>query len=68
MVLDKFFLWVFTFACIGGTAGIILQAPSLYDTRQAVNSHMSPGIPLHPGGRDTRGVSTSEIDPFLQEI
>lgn len=32
MVLDRLFLWVFTCACVFGTAGIILQAPSLYDT------------------------------------
>ncbi|ENN80216.1 hypothetical protein HUJ04_010786 [Dendroctonus ponderosae] len=37
MVLDRFFLWVFTIACIGGTAGIICQAPSLYDTRTPID-------------------------------
>ncbi|XP_044258294.1 acetylcholine receptor subunit beta-like 2 isoform X2 [Tribolium madens] len=37
MVLDRFFLWVFTLACIGGTCGIIFQAPSLYDTRIPVD-------------------------------
>ncbi|OQR70870.1 acetylcholine receptor subunit alpha 1-like [Tropilaelaps mercedesae] len=31
MVLDRLFLWIFTIACIVGTAGIFLQAPSLYD-------------------------------------
>ncbi|KAH0822275.1 hypothetical protein GEV33_000515 [Tenebrio molitor] len=37
MVLDRFFLWVFTLACVGGTCGIIFQAPSLYDTRVPVD-------------------------------
>ncbi|NP_001107771.1 nicotinic acetylcholine receptor alpha 11 subunit precursor [Tribolium castaneum] len=45
MVLDRFFLWVFTLACIGGTFGIILQAPSLYDTRVPVHQQLSE-IPL----------------------
>ena len=31
MVLDRLFLWIFTLACVVGTAGIFLQAPSLYD-------------------------------------
>lgn len=38
MVLDRFFLWVFTLSCLGGTAGIILQSPSLYDTRIPIPS------------------------------
>ena len=33
MVLDRLFLWIFTLAVIVGTAGIILQAPTLYDDR-----------------------------------
>lgn len=41
MVLDRFFLWVFTLACIGGTFGIIFQAPSLYDTREPVDQQLS---------------------------
>lgn len=45
MVLDRFFLWIFTFACIGGTLGIIFQAPSLYDTREPVDQKLS-SIPL----------------------
>ncbi|XP_071560476.1 nicotinic acetylcholine receptor beta2 isoform X1 [Temnothorax nylanderi] len=45
MVLDRFFLWVFTFACIGGTLSIICQAPSLYDTREPVDEkHTSISI------------------------
>lgn len=45
MVLDRFFLWIFTLACIGGTLGIIFQAPSLYDTREPVDQKLS-SIPL----------------------
>jgi len=41
MVLDRFFLCVFTFACIGGTCGIIFQAPSLYDTRIPVDQQLT---------------------------
>ncbi len=37
MVLDRLFLWIFTAACIIGTAGIILQAPSLYDDNQPID-------------------------------
>lgn len=33
LVLDRILLWLFTFACIAGTCGIILVAPSLYDKR-----------------------------------
>ncbi|XP_052855180.1 acetylcholine receptor subunit alpha-like isoform X1 [Drosophila gunungcola] len=33
MVLDRLFLWIFTLAVVVGTAGIILQAPTLYDDR-----------------------------------
>ncbi|XP_067621060.1 acetylcholine receptor subunit alpha-like [Eurosta solidaginis] len=33
MVLDRLFLWIFTLAVLAGTAGIILQAPTLYDDR-----------------------------------
>lgn len=36
MVLDRLFLWVFAFACVAGTAGIILQAPTLYDQSQPI--------------------------------
>ncbi|XP_033332106.1 nicotinic acetylcholine receptor beta2 isoform X1 [Megalopta genalis] len=41
MVLDRLFLWVFTLACIGGTLGIIFQAPSLYDTREPVDQQLT---------------------------
>lgn len=41
MVLDRLFLWIFTLACVVGTAGIILQAPSLYDDRESIDVTMS---------------------------
>lgn len=45
MVLDRFFLWVFTLACAAGTCGIIFQAPSLYDQRIPIDQKISE-IPL----------------------
>ncbi|XP_037093024.1 acetylcholine receptor subunit alpha-like [Pollicipes pollicipes] len=41
MVLDRLFLWVFLLAVVLGTAGIILQAPSLYDDRLALDQRYS---------------------------
>lgn len=41
MVLDRLFLWIFTIAVVVGTAGIILQAPTLYDTRAPIDVKMS---------------------------
>ncbi|XP_043189759.1 acetylcholine receptor subunit beta-like 2 isoform X4 [Amphibalanus amphitrite] len=41
MVLDRLFLWLFTLACVLGTVAIIFQAPSLYDTRDAIDSQYS---------------------------
>ena len=41
MVLDRFFLWTFTAACLLGTAGIILRAPSLYDPRKPIDEELS---------------------------
>ncbi|CAH1797211.1 unnamed protein product [Owenia fusiformis] len=37
LVLDRLFLWIFTTACIVGTFGIILQAPTLYDDREPIS-------------------------------
>lgn len=37
MVLDRLFLWIFTLAVLAGTAGIILQAPTLYDDRMPID-------------------------------
>lgn len=36
MVLDRLFLCIFTVACLVGTFGIILQAPTLYDNRERI--------------------------------
>jgi nicotinic acetylcholine receptor len=41
MVLDRLFLWLFTAACLLGTAGIILRAPSLYDMREPIDGKLS---------------------------
>jgi len=41
MVLDRLFLWLFTIACLGGTGGIILRAPSLYDLREPIDQKLS---------------------------
>lgn len=41
MVLDRILLWVFSFACVAGTCGIILVAPSLYDTRKPIDIMIS---------------------------
>lgn len=41
MVLDRLFLWIFTLAVVVGTAGIILQAPTLYDDRVPIDVRMS---------------------------
>ena len=41
MVLDRFFLWTFTAACLLGTGGIILRAPSLYDPREPIDEKLS---------------------------
>lgn len=45
MVLDRFFLWVFTLTCVGGTIGIICQSPSLYDLRKPICQQLSE-VPL----------------------
>ena len=41
MVLDRLFLWIFTLAVLVGTAGIILQAPTLYDDRKPIDVRIS---------------------------
>ncbi|XP_061719676.1 acetylcholine receptor subunit beta-like 2 isoform X1 [Cydia pomonella] len=61
MVLDRFFLWLFTIACFVGTFGIIFQSPSLYDTRVPVDQQLS-SIPMrksnffYPKGIETIGI------------
>ena len=41
MVLDRLFLWIFTLAVLLGSAGIILQAPTLYDDRLPIDVQLS---------------------------
>lgn len=41
MVLDRLFLWIFTLACVLGAVVIIFQAPSLYDTRESIDTQFS---------------------------
>lgn len=41
MVLDRLFLWIFTLAVLVGSAGIILQAPTLYDDRAPIDVRLS---------------------------
>lgn len=47
MVLDRLFLWIFTLAVLVGTAGIILQAPSLYDDREPLDKELSEVYQTH---------------------
>ncbi|CAG7730160.1 unnamed protein product [Allacma fusca] len=54
MVLDRLFLWIFTLACIGGTCGIIFQAPSLYDTRSPIDQQLSEIFVLRSSGQNAR--------------
>ncbi|XP_050435846.1 acetylcholine receptor subunit alpha-like 1 isoform X2 [Adelges cooleyi] len=37
MVLDRLFLWIFTLACLLGTALIVFQAPALYDKTKPID-------------------------------
>ncbi|CAF0735292.1 unnamed protein product [Rotaria sp. Silwood1] len=37
LVIDRLFLYIFTTACVAGTCGIILQAPSIYDYRKPID-------------------------------
>lgn len=41
MVLDRFFLWIFTLICLIGSAIILLRAPSLYDQTVPIDSILS---------------------------
>ncbi|XP_058468261.1 acetylcholine receptor subunit alpha-like isoform X2 [Malaya genurostris] len=52
MVLDRLFLWIFTIAVVFGTAGIILQAPTLYDTRVPIDIKMSE-------------IATTTVKPYI---
>lgn len=42
MVLDRLFLILFSFACFTGTTWILLQAPTLYDNREAIDLQYRP--------------------------
>nr|CDQ02338.2 Bm3490 [Brugia malayi] len=42
MVLDRLFLLLLSIACFAGTITILLQAPTLYDTRQAIDLQYRP--------------------------
>merc|ERR1711950_27137 len=57
MVLDRLFLWIFTIAVLVGTAGIILQAPALYDTREAIDVELSEIEAATVKPPDQRGMS-----------
>uniref|UniRef100_A0AC35TLB6 Acetylcholine receptor subunit alpha-type unc-38 n=1 Tax=Rhabditophanes sp. KR3021 TaxID=114890 RepID=A0AC35TLB6_9BILA len=41
-VLDRLFLIIFSVACFSGTVIILLQAPTLYDTREAIDLQYRP--------------------------
>ena len=41
LVLDRIFLWFFTIACIAGTVGIFIQAPSWYDKTSPIDIQKS---------------------------
>ncbi|RWS24734.1 Acetylcholine receptor subunit alpha-like 1 [Leptotrombidium deliense] len=45
MVLDRLFLWIFAIACVVGTAGIMMQAPSLYDDKEPIDILYSKIVP-----------------------
>merc|ERR1712203_945383 len=57
MVLDRLFLWIFTIAVLVGSAGIILQAPALYDTREAIDVELSEIEAATVKPPDQRGMS-----------
>ncbi|XP_064471220.1 acetylcholine receptor subunit alpha-like [Ornithodoros turicata] len=51
MVLDRLFLYIFTLAVIVGTCGIILHAPTLYDTREPIDVRLSEVLTVLYKGR-----------------
>merc|ERR1711899_361275 len=57
MVMDRLFLWIFTIAVLVGSAGIILQAPALYDTREAIDVELSEIGAATVKPPDQRGMS-----------
>ena len=65
MVLDRLFLWIFTLAVCVGTAGIILQAPSLYDDRIPIDREIS-GIGTNFNDRKKEARQRTLDDCFSQ--
>ena len=73
MVLDRLFLWIFTLAVCVGTAGIILQAPSLYDDRTPIDREISDIIPMsgktgteiHAMGKTKKAKYSRSVDSCL---
>merc|ERR1712055_145604 len=57
MVMDRLFLWIFTIAVLVGSTGIILQAPALYDTREAIDVELSEIEAATVKPPDQRGMS-----------
>jgi nicotinic acetylcholine receptor len=41
LVLDRLFLWIFMAACVAGTVGIVLRAPTLYDDSEPIDIILS---------------------------
>lgn len=72
MVLDRLFLWIFTLAVVVGTAGIILQAPTLYDDRIPIDVRLSeiasttakPHIVTSLWGTITNYVNAARVKPY----
>ncbi|XP_042233395.1 acetylcholine receptor subunit alpha-like 1 [Homarus americanus] len=61
MVLDRLFLWIFTLAVLTGTAGIILQAPTLYDDRLPIDVVYSEIRAVGDHGSSKSSTSPSSI-------
>jgi hypothetical protein len=69
MVLDRLFLWIFTLAVCVGTAGIILQAPSLYDYRTPISREISDIIPMSGKmGKDLNSMGRKKAAKFQRSI
>lgn len=52
MVLDRLFLILFLAACLMGTGGIILRAPSLYDYTEPIDKQLSGSLFTFPKKED----------------
>ncbi len=40
LVIDRLFLWAYCIVCVFGTMGLILKAPSIYDSRVPVTKEL----------------------------